>query len=78
MPRRSPWLDERTALLISLLTDRHRLPMTDGLEEAVSQDISDHLDFVADMMRIGRQAAKVYVIDDMIADLAERIAARRR
>ena len=75
MPRRSPWLDERTALLISLLTDRHRLPMTDGLEEAVRQDISDHLDFVADMMRIGRQAAKVYVTDDMIGDLAERIAA---
>ncbi|MDZ4266661.1 MAG: hypothetical protein U1D00_13375 [Mycobacterium sp.] len=49
--------------------------MTDGLEEAVRQDISDHLDFVADMMRIGRQAAKVYVTDDMIGDLAERIAA---
>lgn len=75
MPHRSPWLDERTTLLIGLLTDRHHLPMTDGLEAAVRQDISDHLDFVARMMRIGRQAAKVYVTDDVIGELAGRIAA---
>lgn len=75
MPRRSPWLVERTTLLISLLTDRHHLPMTDGLEEAVRQDISDHLDFVARMMRIGREAAKVYITDDVIGELAGRIAA---
>ncbi|HEX7824159.1 MAG TPA: hypothetical protein VF477_04595 [Mycobacterium sp.] len=36
-------------------TDRH-LPITDGLEDAVRQDISDHLDFVARRMRIGRDA----------------------
>ncbi|AGB27246.1 hypothetical protein Mycsm_07150 (plasmid) [Mycobacterium sp. JS623] len=75
MPRRSPWLDDRTELLISQLTNRHHLPMTDGLEDAVRHDISDHLDFVARMMRIGRQAAKVYVTDEVIGELADRIAA---
>ncbi len=72
--RRSPWLDDRTNLLLTTLSDRHQLPMTDGLESAVRQDISDHLDFVARMMRIGRQAAKIYVTDDVIGELADRIA----
>lgn len=75
MPRHFPWLDDRTTLLISILTDHHHLPLTDGLEDAVRQDINDHLDFVARMMRIGRQAAKIYVTDDVIAELADRIAA---
>jgi hypothetical protein len=70
--RRSPWLDERTALLVSLLADRHHLTVT---EDAARQDISDDLDHLARLMRIGRQAAKMYVTDEAISDMADRIAA---
>jgi hypothetical protein len=70
--RRSPWLDERAALLVSLLADRHHLTVT---EDAARQDISDDLDHLARLMRIGRQAAKMYVTDDAISDMADRIAA---
>lgn len=70
--RRSPWLDERAALLVSLLADRHHLTVT---EDAARQDISGDLDHLARLMRIGRQAAKMYVTDEAISDMADRIAA---
>ena len=38
------------------------------------KDISDHLDRVATLMWISRQAAKFYVTDDVIGDMADRIA----
>lgn len=41
-------------------------------EDAARQDISNDL---ARLMRIGRQAAKVYVTDDAISGMADRIAA---
>lgn len=71
-PRRSPWLNGRAALLVRLLRERHGLSVT---EDTARHDISDHLDHVAEMMRIGRQAAKMYVSDDVISDMADRIAA---
>lgn len=70
--RRSPWLDDRAALLVRLLADRHGLTLS---HDVARQDISDDLDHVARLMRIGRQAAKVYVTDDVISGLADRIAA---
>ncbi|CDO91205.1 hypothetical protein AWC29_01175 [Mycobacterium triplex] len=70
--RRSPWLDDRAALLVSLLADRHGLTVS---EDTARQDISDDLDHVARLVRIGRQAAKVYITDDMISKMADRIAA---
>ena len=69
--RRSPWLDDRAALLVTLLADRHGLTLS---HDVASQDISDDLDHVARLMRIGRQAAKVYVTDDAISTMADRIA----
>jgi hypothetical protein len=69
--RRSPWLNDRATLLVALLAGR-------GLgvsEDAARQDISDHLDHVAAMMRIGRHAAQMYVTDDVISGMADRIAA---
>lgn len=76
--RRSPWLDERAELLIRLLFERHGLQMPDDGIAAVRDDISDHLNEVAALMRIGRQAAKMYVTDDVIGDMADRIAAAVR
>lgn len=70
--RRSPWLDDRAALLVSLLAGRHGLTVS---VEIARQDISDDLDHVARLMRIGRQAAKVYITDDTISRMADRIAA---
>lgn len=68
--RRSPWLDQRAQLLVRLLADR-------GLsvsEDAAREDVSNHLDLVAARMRIGRQAAKVYVTDAVVQRLADQIA----
>ncbi len=70
--RRSPWLDDRAALLVTLLADRHGLTVS---EDVARQDISDDVDHVARLMRIGRQAAKVYLTDDTISTMADRIAA---
>lgn len=69
--RRSPWLNDRSALLVRLLSEVHGLTVT---EDCVREDISDHLDYVAKRMRIGRQSAKAYVTDDAIAAMADRIA----
>ena len=65
-------LDDRAALLVSLLCDRHGLTIS---EDIARQDISDDLDHVARLMRIGRQAAKFYVTDDSISAMADRSAA---
>lgn len=70
--RHSPWLDGRATLLVSLLAGRHGLVVS---EDTARQDISDDLDHVARLMRIGRQAAKVYITDDSISKMADRIAA---
>ena len=35
--------------------------------------VSEHLDTTAQLMRIGRQAAKFYVTDDVIGKIADRI-----
>ena len=42
-------------------------------EEAARQVISDHLDGTATLMRIGRQAAKFYVTDDVIRKIADQL-----
>jgi hypothetical protein len=70
--RHSPWLDDRAALLVTVLSDRHGLTVD---EDTARQDISDDLDHVARLMRIGRQAAKFYITDDTISSMADRIAA---
>lgn len=72
MTRRSPWLDDRAGLLVAVLAERHGLTVS---EDAARQDISDDLDHLARLMRIGRQAAKVYVTDEEIRSMADRIAA---
>ena len=71
MARRSPWMNERAQLLVRLLDERYGLRIT---EDVARDDISDHVDHVAEMMRVGRQAAKVYVTEDVIGDMADRIA----
>ncbi|OFJ51419.1 hypothetical protein BEL07_22900 [Mycolicibacterium grossiae] len=70
--RRSPWLDDRAAQLVKLLADRHGLTLS---EDVARQDICDDVDHVARLMRIGRQAAKVYLTDETISSKADRIAA---
>ncbi|SKY25489.1 Uncharacterised protein [Mycobacteroides abscessus subsp. bolletii] len=70
-PRRSPWLDDRATLLVRYLADFHGLAVS---EEVAREDVSSHLDLIAERMRIGRQAAKYYVTDDAIRGLADHIA----
>jgi hypothetical protein len=65
-------MNERAELLVRLLQDNHGLQIT----EAVAREtISEHVDRVAALMRVGRQAAKFYVTEDTIRDMADRIAA---
>lgn len=69
--RRSPWLNERTALLLQYLRELHQL---DVPEDVARQDISNHLDFVAGRMRIGRQAAKIYITDEVLLEMSHKVA----
>lgn len=67
--RRSPWIDERANLLLLRLSDYElMLP-----EDVARQLISDHLDGVAASMRIGRQAARYYVTDEVIQKIADQL-----
>lgn len=56
---------------MSLLSERHGLCIT---EDVAREDISDHVDLVAERMRISRRAAKYYITDDVIEGLADHIA----
>jgi hypothetical protein len=67
--RRSPWLNDRVAVLLARLAEYDTT-----LPEATAREvISDHLDTTARLMRIGRQAAKFYVTDEVINTIADRI-----
>jgi hypothetical protein len=67
--RRSPWIDGRTTLLLGYLEDyEFTLP-----EDLARQLISDHLDEVAELMRIGRQAARFYVTDEVVQKIADKL-----
>jgi hypothetical protein len=67
--RSSPWINGRTKLLLSYLDDfEFTLP-----EDTARQLISDHLDGVAARMRIGRQAARLYVTDEVIRKIADKL-----
>lgn len=67
--RRSPWLDGRAALLLARL-DEYQMTLP---EDVARKLISDHLDTTARLMRIGRQAAKYYVTDDVIVKIADQL-----
>ena len=55
-------MNEKAQLLVEFLAERYGLAIT---EEVAREDISNHVDDVAERMRIGRQAAKYYVTDDV-------------
>lgn len=63
-------MNERAELLVQLLQERYGLQIT---ETIARETVSDQVDLVAELMRIGRQAAKVYVTDDKISEIADRI-----
>jgi hypothetical protein len=64
-------MNDRAGLLVQLLDELHGLSVS---EDTAREDVSNHVDYVAKMMRIGRQAAKFYVTDDVIRKMADRIA----
>lgn len=72
--RRSPWLNDRAAVLLARLRE-YDLNMPEATAREV---ISKHLDTTAQMMRISRQAAKFYVSDDVVTKMADRIMGRDR
>ena len=59
----------RTGVLLDTLA-AHQMTLT---EEVARQVISDHLDGTATLMRIGRQAAKFHVTDDVIGKIADQL-----
>lgn len=63
-------MNDRAQLLVRLLAERgHEVS-----EDTAREDISTHLDLMAERMRVGRQAAKVYISDDFVERLADHIA----
>lgn len=70
MVRRSPWFNDRAQLLVRLLAD-HGFEVS---EDTAREDISRHLDLIAERMRIERKSAKVYVTDEYVEGLADHIA----
>lgn len=64
-------MNERAQLLVRLLDEQHGMQIS---EDTAREDISSHVDLIAERMRIGRQAAKYYVTEDFVAGLAEHIA----
>lgn len=62
-------MDGRVGVLNTMLA-AHQMELP---ERAAQQVISDHLDITARLMRIGRQAAKSYVTDEVIAKLVDRL-----
>lgn len=67
--RRSRWIDGRTTLLLTYL-GQYDFTLA---EDVARQLVSDHLDGVAKRMRIGRQAARCYVTDEVIQKIAEKL-----
>lgn len=64
-------MNQKAQLLVRLLDERYGLSIT---EDVAREDISNHVDQVASKMRIGRQAAKYYVTDEVLAGFAAHIA----
>ena len=62
-------MDERVSVLNTKLAE-HQMELP---ERAARQVISDHLDTTARLMRVGRQAARRYVTDEVVAKLADRL-----
>ncbi|WP_239645542.1 hypothetical protein [Mycobacterium sp. UM_CSW] len=71
--RRSPWMDDKAARLLSCLAE-YELTLP---EDVARQLISDRLDGIAKRMRIGRQAARSYVTNDVIQSLADEVVGSR-
>lgn len=71
--RRSPWIDSKTAQLLSCLGE-YELTLP---EDVGRQLISDQLDGIAERMRIGRQAARYYFTDDALQTLADELVGAR-
>lgn len=63
-------MNDRAQFLVRLLAERG----FEVSEDTAREDISSHVDLIAERMRIGRQAAKVYVTDDYVEGLADHIA----
>ena len=66
--RSSPWLNDRTALLLDRLAE-HGMTLPENLGREL---ISDHLGTTARLMRIGRQAANFYVTE-VISKIADQV-----
>lgn len=69
--RRSPWLDDRAALLVRTLKEGYGLTIS---EDVAREDVSAHVDYVASVIGVGRRAAKRYVTEEVIIDLAANVA----
>ena len=73
--RYSAWIEERAALLVSILAEVHGLHIT---ADTACQTVSDRVDELIELMGIQRRAAQKHLDDEAIAIIAERIAAEVR
>lgn len=68
--RRSEWLAQRSSVLLANLAC-HGLTVT---EQVAIDMVSEQLDTLAELMGISRRAARHYLTDEAIENLATRIA----
>lgn len=69
---RSPWMNNRVATLLRLLDEHHGLHVPWELARA---QITGHVDLLASVFRLNRQAARKHVTDAVLYEIACDVAA---
>ncbi|MGV9798496.1 hypothetical protein ACWDTP_10590 [Mycobacterium sp. NPDC003449] len=69
---RSPWMNDRVGVLLRFLARRHGLHVP---WELARVQISGHVDLLASMFQLDRQAARTHVTDEVLGEIACDIAA---
>ncbi|MGV0743139.1 hypothetical protein [Mycolicibacterium sp. XJ870] len=69
---RSPWMNDRVTALLRLLEDHHGLHVP---REMARVQIACHIDLLVSILRLDRQAARRFVSDEVLYEIACDIAA---
>ncbi|WP_243858255.1 hypothetical protein [Mycobacterium sp. DL440] len=68
---RSPWMNDRVTVLRGFLADLHGLHLPPELARV---QVAGHIDLLVSVLRLDRQAARQFVTDDVLREMAVDIA----
>lgn len=68
---RSPWMNERVTVLRRFLADMHGLHLPPELARV---QVAGHIELLVSVLRLNRQAARQFVTDDVLREMAIDIA----